>query len=293
MVRYALKQYNGNTARVFATGLSSGAMLSQVLAGSYPDVFAGISSFAGVPFACFAGAGMWNNACANGQSIKTAQQWGDLVRAAYPGYTGPRPKVQLWHGTNDETLNYNNFGESVKQWTNVLGLSETPTATQSNSPVSGWTRRTFGPNMQAISAQGVSHNIPLQEAEVIKFFGLDQAAPVVPTTSTPGATPAPTTTTAPPPVTTTAPPANAVAKWGQCGGIGHTGGTVCVSGSTCVKLNDYYSQVCALVEGVRVDADGFAVPVDALGCGGARSGRVNSKNMSKAVHSKRSGNIVM
>lgn len=30
--------------------------------------------------------------------------------------------------------------------------------------------------------------------------------------------------------------------WGQCGGIGWTGDTKCVSGYTCVKSNDYYSQ---------------------------------------------------
>lgn len=33
-----------------------------------------------------------------------------------------------------------------------------------------------------------------------------------------------------------------VAKWGQCGGTGYTGSTTCVSGSTCVKINDFYSQ---------------------------------------------------
>nr|WLJ42044.1 Cel5B [Irpex lacteus] len=31
-------------------------------------------------------------------------------------------------------------------------------------------------------------------------------------------------------------------QWGQCGGIGWTGATTCVSGSVCSKLNDYYSQ---------------------------------------------------
>ncbi|EJD44168.1 endoglucanase [Auricularia subglabra TFB-10046 SS5] len=30
--------------------------------------------------------------------------------------------------------------------------------------------------------------------------------------------------------------------WGQCGGIGWTGPTTCVSGSVCTKQNDYYSQ---------------------------------------------------
>ncbi|KAI1325721.1 SGNH hydrolase-type esterase domain-containing protein [Xylariaceae sp. FL0255] len=30
--------------------------------------------------------------------------------------------------------------------------------------------------------------------------------------------------------------------WAQCGGIGFTGATTCVSGTTCISLNDYYSQ---------------------------------------------------
>ena len=31
-------------------------------------------------------------------------------------------------------------------------------------------------------------------------------------------------------------------KWAQCGGIGFNGPTCCKSGSSCQKLNDYYSQ---------------------------------------------------
>ncbi|KAI1425259.1 1, 4-beta cellobiohydrolase [Xylaria sp. FL1777] len=31
-------------------------------------------------------------------------------------------------------------------------------------------------------------------------------------------------------------------QWGQCGGIGWSGATCCVSGSSCVVVNDYYSQ---------------------------------------------------
>ncbi|KAG8916786.1 hypothetical protein FRC01_002869 [Tulasnella sp. 417] len=36
--------------------------------------------------------------------------------------------------------------------------------------------------------------------------------------------------------------ASAVAVYGQCGGIGYTGSTVCDAGSTCVYQNDWYSQ---------------------------------------------------
>ncbi|KFY02775.1 hypothetical protein O988_01924 [Pseudogymnoascus sp. VKM F-3808] len=33
-----------------------------------------------------------------------------------------------------------------------------------------------------------------------------------------------------------------IQTWGQCGGIGFTGPTVCASGNTCVVVNDWYSQ---------------------------------------------------
>ncbi|KAF9003957.1 endoglucanase [Cyathus striatus] len=37
-------------------------------------------------------------------------------------------------------------------------------------------------------------------------------------------------------------PVASVAVWGQCGGIGYSGSTACDSGSTCIRVNDYYSQ---------------------------------------------------
>ncbi|MGC4880324.1 PHB depolymerase family esterase [Micromonospora sp. DT43] len=220
MVDYVKQRYSADPDRVFATGTSSGAMMTNVMLGDYPDVFAAGSSFAGVPFACFAtgGTSEWNSECANGQLIKTAQQWGDLVRGAYPGYTGRRPRMQIWHGTNDDTLRYPNFGEQIKQWTNVHGLSQTPTYT--DSPQSGYTRTRYGSSgpmapVEAISMQGVTHNLPVDAAQVIRFFGLDGTTPPPPTTPPP-TTPPPTT---PPPTTpppTTPPPTTPPPGSGDC-----------------------------------------------------------------------------
>ncbi|MBE1484565.1 extracellular catalytic domain type 1 short-chain-length polyhydroxyalkanoate depolymerase [Plantactinospora soyae] len=216
MVRYVQQRYNTDPARVFATGVSSGAMMTNVLLGNYPDVFAAGAAFAGVPHSCFAttGGSTWNSECANGQVIRTAQQWGDLVRGAYPGYSGSRPRMQLWHGTNDETLRYPNFGEEIKQWTNVHGLSQTPTFT--DTPQSGYTRTRYGGSggtapVEAISMQGVPHNLPVNAAEAIRFFGLNTDSPTNPPTTTPRPPTTPPTgnppTTTPPPPTTTPPAA--------------------------------------------------------------------------------------
>nr|MDT0659771.1 PHB depolymerase family esterase [Micromonospora sp. DSM 115978] len=212
MVSYTQQRYNADPNRIFVTGSSSGAMMTNVLLGNYPDVFKAGASFAGVPFACFAttNGSEWNSTCSNGQLIRTPQEWGDLVRNAYPGYTGPRPRMQIWHGTNDDILRYPNFGEQVKQWTNVHGLSQTPTFT--DTPQSGYTRTRYGGTggqapVEAISMQGVTHNLPIDAAQVIRFFGLDTTTPTSgPPTSAPPTTAPPTTappTTAPP---TTAPP---------------------------------------------------------------------------------------
>ncbi|MFJ9562093.1 PHB depolymerase family esterase [Streptomyces fuscichromogenes] len=180
MVGWVTAAYAADTGKVFVTGISSGAMMTNVLLGDYPDVFAAGAAFSGVPFGCFAttDGSEWNSACSGGTVTHTPQEWGDLVRAAYPGYTGPRPRMQLWHGTDDTTLAYANFGEEVKQWTNVLGVGQTPAVT--DSPAGGWTRTRYGATddrapVEAISLQGVGHNLYTygMAARALTFFGLD------------------------------------------------------------------------------------------------------------------------
>ncbi|MCE6993397.1 PHB depolymerase family esterase [Saccharothrix sp. S26] len=195
MVRYVLQRYNGDTSRVFVTGVSSGAMTTNVMLADYPDVFAAGAAFAGVPAGCFAttdGSG-WNSACANGQVLRTPQEWGNIARGMYPGYSGPRPRVQIWHGTADDTLRYPNFGETIDQWTNVHGLSTTPTST--DSPQSGWTRTRYGDKVEAISLQGTGHNVLStgMALRAIQFFGLDKPGDT--TTTTTSTTTSTTTTT--------------------------------------------------------------------------------------------------
>jgi hypothetical protein len=126
--------------------------------------------------------------------------------------------MQLWHGTQDTTLAYPNFGEEIKQWTNVLGVSQTPVFTDNPS---GWTRTRYGSNstmapVEAISVPNVGHSLPLsgQAAMAIAFFGLNTTPPTSapPTTSRPP-TSAPPTSTPP----TTRPPTSAPPTTGAPG----------------------------------------------------------------------------
>jgi poly(3-hydroxybutyrate) depolymerase len=154
-------------------------MLTNVLLGDYPDVFTAGAAFMGVPFSCFYTGTFrgWNVDCSTGQTTKTAREWGAAVRGAYPGYRGPRPRMQLWHGTSDEALNYHNLNEEIKQWTNVLGVSATPSFT--DHPASNWTRTRYGGTgmmaaVEANSFEGVGHELPQagHTRLALKFMGL-------------------------------------------------------------------------------------------------------------------------
>ncbi|WP_426502371.1 extracellular catalytic domain type 1 short-chain-length polyhydroxyalkanoate depolymerase [Dactylosporangium sp. McL0621] len=181
MVTYVQRQYGGDPNRVYATGSSSGGMMTNEMLALYPDVFKAGAAFMGVPFGCFAGAADYppgTSRCTGGSMDRTPQQWGDAVRQAYPGYTGPRPRVQLWHGTSDTLVPYQLLQEEIEQWTDVLGLSQTPTAT--DTPQAGWNRRRYGTGqVEAYSIQGAGHSLPSSgmAAAAIAFFGLNGTVP--------------------------------------------------------------------------------------------------------------------
>ena len=185
MVKYALSKYNGDAARVYAMGGSSGAMLTQALMAVYPDIFRAGSARAGVPAGCwaegYATSNQWSDSCAGGNVSKTAQQWGDLARGMYAGYTGHRPRVQIMQGDADTTISFKNSAEAIKQWTNVLALSTAPSSTDMlTTSISTYTRQ-FWKNacgyvvFETWAGKNGSHSMGYEEDDVLKFFGLNVA----------------------------------------------------------------------------------------------------------------------
>ena len=98
MITYAIDKYKIDPKKVYVTGGSSGGMMSNVLAATYPELITAVSLYSGVPAGCFVSSSgasaAWNNTCSGGQSISTAQHWGDVVRNMYPGYNGTRPRMR-------------------------------------------------------------------------------------------------------------------------------------------------------------------------------------------------------
>ncbi|KAL3472253.1 Alpha/Beta hydrolase protein [Aspergillus californicus] len=177
MVRYTLARYAGDPAKVFATGSSSGAMMTQVLAAAYPDVFAAVAGYSGLPYGCLRGSPgsspfTADPACAAGEVVRSGGEWAAEVQAAWPGYNGTYPAVQVWHGDADDVVDVGNLEETVKQWSTVFGVSLV--RENEGVPVAGYTQRVFGDGrlFEAYLAAGVGHVVPTRVEETLRWFGL-------------------------------------------------------------------------------------------------------------------------
>ncbi|KAE8353516.1 alpha/beta-hydrolase [Aspergillus coremiiformis] len=176
MVTWAITKYNADAGKVFVTGTSSGAMMTNVLSATYPNLFAAAVAYAGVPAGCFVSASnqadAWNSTCAQGKSISSPEHWASVAKAMNPGYGGSRPKMQIYQGSADTTLNPQNWKETCKQWAGVFGYNyDAPPSKQANAPEANYETTVWGPNVQGVFATGVSHNFPIHGEQDMKWFG--------------------------------------------------------------------------------------------------------------------------
>ncbi|MFF4138544.1 PHB depolymerase family esterase [Streptomyces mirabilis] len=204
MIQYAETNYHVTPNRIYITGLSAGAGMTSDMLADYPDVFAGGSIDSG-PAAQCSTSGITNTNCIAGTTSHTPQQWGDLIRGSDPGYNGPWPRVAVWQGSSDTTVNPAELTYNMDGWTNVWGISQTPSSTQSLT--GGTTEKVYNdangkPAVVTYMVSGMSHGLAVNPGSgtdqcgtsgtyylnyicssyyTAKFFGLDQTGPAAPT----------------------------------------------------------------------------------------------------------------
>ena len=161
MVRRMLADTAADPARVAVTGLSAGGAMTSVMLATYPELFASGGIVAALPYRC-ATTMIEAFSCLNPGKDLTPAQWGDRVRAA-SSYTGPRPTVSIWHGTADFTVVAANQRELVDQWTNVHGISPTPTGTNTVAGYPHAVYRTASKRtvVETYSITGMGHGQPV------------------------------------------------------------------------------------------------------------------------------------
>jgi poly(3-hydroxybutyrate) depolymerase len=175
MIARMVGDHRLNPRRVFVTGLSAGGAMTSVMLATYPEVFAGGAIIAGLPYGVASNvrealSGMFTS------SARPAGELGDLVRKA-SDHNGPWPKLSVWHGSADRTVNPANAEEIVKQWLDVHGLPATP---MSEGIVDGYPRQIWwnadGETIvESYTITNMAHGTPLGLADNDERYGAEGA----------------------------------------------------------------------------------------------------------------------
>jgi acetylxylan esterase len=102
MLKYTLTKYHADPKRVFVTGTSSGAMMTNVMCTVYPDLIAAGSGYSGVAAGCLAGSPgssptTTTPTCADGIN-KMPAQWTSVVQPCIQRPTGVIRKCRCGTG---------------------------------------------------------------------------------------------------------------------------------------------------------------------------------------------------
>lgn len=175
MVDYMAATYDADTSRVYATGYSGGGSATNVMLAAYPDVFSAGAVFFGMAYGCADTEEEYFEVsptapCPGQTNTLTPREWGDKIRDAYPGYTGERPRVQIWHGGSDPLINVNSLEKQRDGWTDVFGVPQTPTAT--SQPAAGVTKEVYGTGqVETYLVDGMGHEAPIAPGDGIENCG--------------------------------------------------------------------------------------------------------------------------
>jgi feruloyl esterase len=146
---------------VFITGLSAGGAMANAMLAVYPDMFAAGAVIAGLPFGAASDVhGALQSMSA--ASDKPAAHWGDQVRNASRN-SGPWPRISVWHGRADETVDASNARETVKQWVDVNGLSNRSETCEEHKTYRRrvWCNHRGEPTVERYDIAGMRHGIAL------------------------------------------------------------------------------------------------------------------------------------
>jgi feruloyl esterase len=161
--------------RTFITGLSAGGAMTAAMLATYPDVFTGGAIIAGLPYGIASNVqqalnGMFQSPAHSGREL------GNLVRHA-SDYKGPWPKLSVWHGSADRTVNPANADEIVKQWLDLHGLPQAPMAqgTVDGYPRQVWWNADGETVVESYTITNMAHGTPLGLADNDERYGVEGA----------------------------------------------------------------------------------------------------------------------
>ena len=164
MIDHAISAEDIDPSRVHVMGLSAGGAMTAVMLANYPERFAGGAIIAGVPFDCNRTRGRFDGwwsvlrsartfldgadaayACGVKSGLapvdRSPEAWANYVSDALETAPETWPRLSIWQGSADETVQPRNLDELVDQWTGLQpDLVDIP---ETDDTVVGATRRVW------------------------------------------------------------------------------------------------------------------------------------------------------
>lgn len=175
MIAHMAGAHRIDPRRIFITGLSAGGGMTSVMLATYPEVFAAGAVIAGLPYGIASSLrealdGMFNS------PARPARELGDLVRRA-TDHPGPWPKISVWHGSADRTVNPGNANEIVKQWLDLHDLPDAPMAETvvDGHPRQAWWNKDGETLVESYAITDMAHGTPLGLADNDQRYGMEGA----------------------------------------------------------------------------------------------------------------------
>lgn len=161
MITTVQTRHHIDAGKVFVTGLSAGGAMAASMLASYPDAFAAGAVIAGLPFAV---ADTLPEAFdrMRGHGGPGAEELVQLVRNA-SAHNGPWPRLSIWHGSADATVDQVNASALINQWRPLHGVPFEPSQTDTTNGYAHrvWCDATGSAVLEEYSIAGLGHGTPL------------------------------------------------------------------------------------------------------------------------------------
>ena len=195
MVAVAKRRFATGGRRVFVVGLSAGGSMTAACLAAYPEVFTAGAVVAGLPVAAASNVLSAMSRMAHAGSDLGPTQWTAAARASAPSHTGRYPRLSVWQGGADHTVDPLNADNLVAQWRGLADLGTGPVLDETQE--GGVRHRAWGkasgPAVEEWTIAGMAHGYPIQAGapldrfvvaagidattEIARFWGLLAKAP--------------------------------------------------------------------------------------------------------------------
>ncbi len=190
MADHAIATLGCDARRVFVAGLSAGGAMTACLLAAYPDRFAAGAVVAGLPVGCAEGGGQAMLRMMQGGPTRSAVEWMAAARRFGPDRVATWPRLSIWQGGSDHTVNPANADALATQFAGLHGLAVD--LHEDHSPDTGLRRRVWRDATDEVAIEHWSlarmgHGWPVREGvernwvlpvgiqaseEIARFWGL-------------------------------------------------------------------------------------------------------------------------